>query len=200
LRHISRTRLLVYVLDISETPVETLRSLQHELAEYDPALLERPALVALNKTDLASPEEVETEVAALTPFGLPVVAVSAATGENLDLLRDTLFALLPERPRLEPLAKGERRVTTEPVRVKRHRSGQGWVVTGPELEALVNRFDPTNREAVAYLQHFFAELGVSRLLKEAGAASGDDIYIADAVFEYFDESREAEEAEGEEDA
>jgi len=85
-----------------------------------------------------------------------------------------------------------RRVVADPVRVERDASG-GWVVRGRELEAVVERFDATNRDAVAYLQHHFASLGVNKLLKRAGAENGDDVTIAGAVFEYFDE--DAAEAE-----
>ena len=80
LRHISRTRLLVYVLDIADEPAETLTSLQHELEEYDSALLELPALVALNKIDLASEHEVAENIDTLTPFGLPVIPISPKRG------------------------------------------------------------------------------------------------------------------------
>lgn len=199
LRHISRTRLLVYVLDIAEDPGATLEALQHELREYDPELLERPALIALNKTDLASEAEVAEQVDALTRFGLPVVAVSAEEGDQLELLRDTIFELLPAAPALEPAGSEPKRLSVEPLRVKRHMSGNGWVVTGQEIEDVVNRFDPTNREAVAYLQRFFTSLGVFKALKQAGAQDGDDIFIADAVFEYFDESKSPQDDEDEAD-
>ncbi len=189
LRHISRTRLLVFVLDIAGEPAKTFESLQEELREYDPKLLELPSLVALNKTDLASPSEVEEEVSKLTPFGLPVLAVSALEGRGLDALRDALFELLPARPSLEAQASEPERVTFDHARVERDPSGTGWRVRGEELEALVSRFDPANRDAVAYLQHHFAALGVNKLLKKAGAQDGDDVIIGGAVFEYFDEDK-----------
>ena len=189
LRHISRTRLLVYVLDIADDPAATLSALQHELREYDPKLLELPALIVLNKIDLAGAEEVDAAVAELTEFGLAVVPVSASEGLNLDDLKTTLFALLPAKPVLEPAAQTARRVKVEPVTVKRAMSGQGWVVSGPELEAITSRFDPKNKEAVAYLQHFFASFGIAKLLKKAGAQDGDDILIGGALFEYFDEDK-----------
>ena len=201
LRHISRTRLLVYVLDIADDPAATLEALQHELREYDPKLLELPALVALNKIDLASGAEVEGVVAELTEFGLAVVPVSAEEKRNLEGLKATLFALLPTKPTLEPVAQTTQRVKVEPITVKRHMSGQGWVVSGPELEAVTSRFDPKNKEAVAYLQHFFASFGIAKLLKKAGAQDGDDVFVGGAVFEYFDEdkAKEAKVAEIDED-
>jgi GTPase len=117
---------------------------------------------------------------------MPVVRVSATTGAGLDDLVPALFALLPPRP--EPIrAPAEpRRVVVDPVRVERDTDG-GWVVRGRELEAVVERFDAGNRDAVAYLQHHFASLGVNKLLKRAGAETGDDVRIGAAEFEYFDE-------------
>lgn len=190
LRHISRTRLLVFVLDIAEDPSAQLASLRHELHEYDPSLLEVPAVVVVNKTDLAEPAEVSQIEGKLVDFGLPVVAVSAERGDGLDTLRDTLFALLPDRPSLRQAEEEAATVRVEPIRVQRDMSGGGWLVTGRELEEVVSRFDAGNRDAVAYLQHHFNALGVNRLLKRAGAQGGEEVRIGDAVFEYFDESKE----------
>lgn len=193
LRHIARTRLLVYVLDVSDDPVATLDALRRELEAYDTNLLERPALVALNKVDLVDAVATEAAEVELTGFGLPLVRLSALTGSGLDDVRRVLFELLPPRP--EPLraAPELRRVVADPVRVERDASG-GWVVRGHELEAVVERFDATNRDAVAYLQHHFASLGVNKLLKRAGAENGDDVTIAGAAFEYFDEDAADSEA------
>lgn len=205
LRHISRTRLLVYVLDIADEPAATFDALQRELREYDPDLLDRPAVVALNKTDLAGdgpPSElaevrgVEDELAR---FGLPVLSVSALTGAGLGAFVETLFDLLPPRPEPVKAATG-RRVVVLPLRVARDMSGSGWVVTGSAIEAVVARFDPTNRDAVAYLQHHFRTLGVNAALKKAGAQSGDEVEIAGAVFDYFDDTSAVDAPPGEDDA
>src|SRR5579885_2460938 len=52
LRHLSRTRLLVYVLDASAEPEKGFATVRGEIGSFDAALLERPALIALNKIDL----------------------------------------------------------------------------------------------------------------------------------------------------
>ncbi len=195
LRHISRTRLLVFVLDIAEEPVRTLEALRFELQAYDPGLLERPAVIALNKIDLAGAEEVEEMTHDLVRFGLPVVAVSALERHNLEAFGDVLFSLLPERTEPEPFSGEPEKVVVDHLRVERHASGQGWVIKGKPLEEVVARFDATNREAVAYLQNHFAAAGVHKLLKVAGAEDGDDVFIGEAAFEYFDE--EGSQGEGE---
>ena len=194
LRHISRTRLLVFVLDAAEEPVRTFESLRHELQEYDPELLERPALIVLNKADLLEGVEefLHEAEAELARSGLPVMIISVLTGQGVQELRDAIFDLLPPRPELTKQPDA-RTVRVAPVEVKRDMSGQGWVVTGSELEAIVSRFDPSNAEAVAYLQHHFKSLGVYKLLKKAGAKTGDDVQIGGAVFDFFDDTAAATE-------
>lgn len=195
LRHISRTRLLLFVLDAAEEPVRTYESLRHELQEYDPELLERPAMVVLNKTDLLEGVEefLDEAEAELALSGLPVMTISVLDGSGMEDLRNAIFDLLPPRP--EPVKQDTARtVSVAPVEVKRDMSGQGWLVTGSEIEAVVSRFDPSNAEAVAYLQHHFKSMGVYKLLKKAGAQTGDDVQIGNAVFDFFDDTAPVTEA------
>jgi GTP-binding protein len=198
LRHISRTRLLMFVLDIAEEPEAQLEALRYELREYDPSLLELPALIVVNKTDLAETHEAAEVERKMARFGLPVLSVSAERGDGLEGLRQTLFDLLPERPAEVSKVSAVTTVRAEPIRVQRDMSGAGWVVMGRDLEEVVARFDPGNREAVAYLQHHFKAMGVNRLLGRAGARDGDEVRIGNAVFEYFDETRADEDRESEE--
>lgn len=60
LRHIQRTRLLVYVVDISdEDIVRTRESLELELAEFDESLAKQPALTVITKIDTRSESEIK---------------------------------------------------------------------------------------------------------------------------------------------
>lgn len=55
LKHIARSRVLVYVIDMAGTdnrqPWDDYLKLRHEIAQYDAALLERPSVVLANKMD-----------------------------------------------------------------------------------------------------------------------------------------------------
>lgn len=187
LRHITRTRLLVYVLDLTQEPVDVFAALRVELEAYEPLLLERPGLIVLNKLDLVEAATVAEAERRLAASGLPILSISTVTGAGLEDLKRTLFALLPPRP--APVSTVvPRRPEIVPITVKRSMSGLGWVVAGTDIEAVVNRFDPLNKDAVAYLQHHFRSLGVDKLLRRAGAASGDEVRIGDAVFDYLDET------------
>ena len=185
LRHISRTRLLVYVLDVSLEPKETLQTLQEELRAYDNKLLELPAVIILNKADLVNSDMSEI-ISTMTDFGLPVLVTSILKGEGVSEVKDILFELMPKKKTI-PLSKPTKIVKVTPVEVKK--TSDGWQVTGEEIKKLVDRFDPANSEAVAYLQGHFKGLGVSKLLKKMGACNGDDVFIGKAVFEYFDEEK-----------
>ena len=185
LRHISRNRLLLYILDISEEPAENFKALRNELKEYSEDLLSKNAIIVLNKTDLASKPEVDEIIAELVPFGLPVIGVSAEEKQNLAELRTALFDLLPERIYKKAEAKPVM-IKHRPMTVKKDEETGAWLVTGDEIEAIVQRFDAGHVEAVDYLQHFFRSLGLNKLLKRAGAKDGEDVYVGEAVFEYFD--------------
>jgi GTP-binding protein len=84
LRHITRTRLLIYVLDVSENPESAFATVRTEIEAFDPALADRPALIALNKADLVTPYEARDAAEKLrAATGLPVFAISADQGEGL---------------------------------------------------------------------------------------------------------------------
>ncbi len=96
LRHLKRTRVLVQVIDLSqvdpEDPLAPLTMLEEEMRAFDPELLSRPRLIALNKTDLLPPEFPRGQViGAYRETGCRVFAVSAQTGEGLDNLRDAIW-------------------------------------------------------------------------------------------------------------
>lgn len=94
LRHIERTTLLIYILDASgidgRTPSHDFRVLREELIAYNPELLERPYLVALNKIDT---EEARDHIEQFRrDYHFPshtLFEISAAYGEGLEeLLRE----------------------------------------------------------------------------------------------------------------
>jgi GTP-binding protein len=99
LKHISRTRALVYVLDITEQPAAAYAVVRREIGEFDAALLKRPAVIALNKIDLVSRDEVADAVRELEALAhAEVFAVSAEKRVGLDALVRGIASLLREAP------------------------------------------------------------------------------------------------------
>lgn len=87
LRHISRTSVLVHLLDISDPERDPWRDYQvinHELASFDPALLLRPHLTVVTKLDLPATRSRFPDVQTFfADHGVDIVAISAVTGEGI---------------------------------------------------------------------------------------------------------------------
>jgi GTP-binding protein len=77
LRHIQRTRLLVYVIDINEEDIPTtLATLRNELKSFDENLVNRPSLVAITKTDTVDENDLKAVSKGLPPDYIYLSAVS----------------------------------------------------------------------------------------------------------------------------
>ncbi|NPA14205.1 MAG: GTPase ObgE [Aquificae bacterium] len=100
LRHIERTKVLAFVLDVSDfaqiPPKEAFEILRRELENYSPDLLKKPAIVVLNKIDAVSDPSVVEELKKYfkEKYGLEVIAISALTGEGLKELKYKLRELI----------------------------------------------------------------------------------------------------------
>ena len=58
LKHIERTRLFVYVVDLSSPdPLNDLQTVRAELTAYDPLMTRRAGVVAANKIDIEQGQE-----------------------------------------------------------------------------------------------------------------------------------------------
>jgi GTPase len=91
LRHIERTRILAWVIDVSSTDVkQDYSTLKTELGEYRKELAERTHLIVLNKTDLVTPKEAAARERLLRKCGEEVLSVSAAQGTGIDKLKERL--------------------------------------------------------------------------------------------------------------
>jgi GTP-binding protein len=102
LRHTERTRVLVHMLDLDpgtgRDPIEDFDAISRELQAYSPALTERPQIVAANKVDIPEAGERLERVREMCRHrNLPLVAISAATGQGLPDLVRTIEEHLTER-------------------------------------------------------------------------------------------------------
>jgi len=92
LRHVQRTRLLLHLVDlvpmeggVDVEPAEQVRAIEHELRKYDPAMLEKPRWLILNKADLMFEDEAKArakEIVAELEWDGPWFLVSAIGREG----------------------------------------------------------------------------------------------------------------------
>src|SRR6184192_2756985 len=98
LRHITRCRTLVFVIDVAgsegRNPIEDLQNLRREIGLHDPALSSRPWLVAANKMDLPNANENLDALRQRFPR-IKIIPTSAAKGEGITELKKTLAVTMP---------------------------------------------------------------------------------------------------------
>ena len=94
LRHIERTRVLVFMIDSSEENIEdTYRVLYEELHSYQDTLVEKLHIIALSKCDLI--DDIESVKSKLKLKGkTPICAISSVSGDGIDNLLQTLVKIL----------------------------------------------------------------------------------------------------------
>ena len=95
LRHLKRTRVLVYVLGLDSSPERDFEIVRGEVEAFDAAMAARPALIALNKLDLVPPDGAEKTASAMRmSTGLDVFIISAEAGVGLAPLVATIARIL----------------------------------------------------------------------------------------------------------
>jgi GTPase len=94
LKHIERTKVLVHLVDMSDTgrdPIHDFETLLTELASFDESLATRPMLVAASKMDAAQdPDKVAVLRTLAASRGMPFFEISSVTGQGIEALK---FAL-----------------------------------------------------------------------------------------------------------
>ncbi|MEX1211229.1 MAG: GTPase ObgE [Balneolaceae bacterium] len=94
LRHIERNRLLLFLVSSQADIRHEYEQLLHELRSYRPDLLDKPRILVVTKMDLLEGYELDQEIS--FEKDLPVLHISAATGYQIDELKESIWTLLRE--------------------------------------------------------------------------------------------------------
>lgn len=200
LRHIERTRLLLHVIDMSgmegRDPVEDFDTINNELKEYDPKLLERQHVIVANKMDLpGSHENLNKFKEELAKRGLDykLYEISAATRQGIDTLVRDVSQIVKELP--DTLLHDEEDVEERVVykhepkkdtfRIDRDSEGT-WVLSGEKLERLFAMTNFDHDEAIMRFSRQLRGMGVDQALRDRGAMNGDLVRIEEFVLEFMD--------------
>jgi GTP-binding protein len=92
LRHIERTRLLVHMVDVSDSSgradvVKDVEVIRGELASFGAGLEDKPTLMVASKIDVANPEKLKKLKQWATRKKLKLYPISAVTGEGIEKLK-----------------------------------------------------------------------------------------------------------------
>jgi GTP-binding protein len=159
-----------------------MQQVNEELRLFNPALAQKPQLVAVNKIDLPQVgEKLESIAEAFGAVGIRPLFISAASGKGLDELKAAALKLLEEatgrEKAAEPPASKIFRPRPREAVISVSREGDVWVAAAPDLERLVTGSDTRDGEVRRQLQGQFNRLGLTVALKRAGVTVGGRVRL-----------------------
>lgn len=195
LKHVERTRMLIHIVDVSGSegrdPIEDFEKINRELLQYSKKLAEKPQIVAANKTDMASPEQLERFTSYIKEKGLEVYPICAPIHEGVDALLKAAYSMLKTIPVEEQsYAVYEARNAEEDEDYREiylSLENGMYVVRGKQLEKIYNSTNFNDAGSLRYLLKYIEDKGAIERFKEMGLSDGDTVRIIDYDFEYTDE-------------
>lgn len=192
LRHVERCRLNVHVVDVSgcegRDPIEDFETINRELETFNADLAARPMIVAANKCDMATDEQIENFRKYVEAKGLPYYPISAATRQGVDALVNAIAAMLDTLP---PILQYE----PEPMPIPQEPEGKRnftirvedgvYFVEADWLLSTLGMVDPEDYESLQYLQRVLIKSGIIEELENMGINEGDTVSILDFEFDYI---------------
>ena len=192
LKHVERCRLLIHIVDVSgfegRDPKEDFKRINEELVKFNPELAEQPQIVAGNKIDMATPEQIEDFKSWIEAQGYEYYSICAPISEGTQELMNAVWQKLQTLP---PIKEYE----TEEIPLESlMKNDEGFKITEPEkgyfvVEAswfprVLRGIDIEDYESLQYMQRVLQKSGVFDALVERGIEEGDTVSIYDIEFEY----------------
>lgn len=198
LKHIERTKVLIHVVDAASTegrdPVEDIRTINQELAAYNPELLTRPQVIAANKIDsIYTEEDSESPVDRLRrefePEGIRVFPISAVSGEGVNDLLYYVYSQLQNLDTKPVIFEKEydismKAVENLPYTVEKAEEGV-YVVEGPKIEKMLGYTNLDSEKGFEFFQKFLKNTGILEDLEKAGIQEGDTVRMYGLEFDYY---------------
>ena len=192
LRHVERCRMLVHVVAVAGSegrdPIEDFEKINEELVKFNPELAKCPQIVAGNKMDLASDEQLERFRAYMQEKGLEYYEIVAPIRYGTQELINAVARKLATLPPVKRYDSEE-----VPMAVLEKKKNDGFKITVEdgvyivEAEWLYRILSKTDLDDYASLQYFQTVLqtsGILDALREKGIQEGDTVSIYDLEFDY----------------
>ncbi len=192
LKHVERCRMLVHIVDVAGSegrdPIEDFETINAELERFNPEMTGLPQIVAGNKIDMASDEDVERFRKYVEDKGYEYYSICAPIKEGTKELIGAVAAKLatlppikhyePEEIPLDLLEKKQDHGFT--IRVE----DDVYIVEADWLVPILAKIDFDDYESLQYLQRVMQSSGINDALLERGIQDGDTVSLYDIEFEY----------------
>ena len=195
LRHIERTRLIVHMVDISQSERENAfddyEKIRQELKNFSTELGSRPEIIVANKVDSDYDKEnfnVFKKKIEETYPERKVFAISALTKEGIDVLLDEIIETLSNLPPAVPMEyESYKYEKKDPREFEIVRGDDGYYeIFGGFIDNVARNVLVDDTESMSYLLKALKFGGVMTKLKKMGVKDGDHVRISDIEFDYFE--------------
>ncbi|MCL2023680.1 MAG: GTPase ObgE [Oscillospiraceae bacterium] len=188
LRHIERCRMLIHVVDAAGSeardPIEDFEKINSELANFHKDLVKLPQIVAANKIDMATEEQLGRLRQYFADYEYFEICAPIAMGTKE--LMNAAAAMLVKLP---PVRTYEPEVI--PIKEKEHGKFEAWEEDGEYfvdahwLRGILNKVDMDDYESLQYFQRVLQSSGIMEQLFELGLQEGDTVCVGGFEFEYL---------------
>lgn len=193
LRHVERCRMLIHIVDVAGSegrdPIEDFEAINSELGKFNPELAACPQIVAGNKVDLATDEQLSTFRKYIEDKGLQYFEICAPIKHGTKELIDAAAKLLDTLPPVKrydaeeiPVSMLEEKSKKDGFTVTVH--DDVYIVEAEWLYRILCQTDLDDYESLQYFQRVLQSSGIIDELKNKGIHEGDLVSIYDLEFEY----------------
>lgn len=192
LRHVERCRMLVHIVDVAgsegRNPIEDFEAINRELETFNPELAKCPQIVAGNKIDLATDEQLASFREYIEGKGYEYYEIVAPIKHGTQELINAVARKLDTLP---PVKRYESEEIPMAVLEKRSKDGftvrveDGvYIVEADWLYRILCKTDLDDYESLQYFQRVLQQRGIIDALIEKGINEGDTVSIYDLEFDY----------------
>ncbi|MBT4917654.1 GTPase ObgE [Candidatus Peregrinibacteria bacterium] len=199
LKHISRTKLLVHIIDGSLDDIAAdFKTITKELKDFDKSLAKKEQIVVINKLDIIDDDDIKKKIKDLKKASkkTKIFTISGVTHEGLQpLLREIVKKLeeIRKEEASEPKKKEEvitihkphlDQVKFEIEKVIKKKDHKIFKIKGKRIEQLLIMTDTKNPEGLERVYHFFDKMGIKSAIEKKGATFGDIVKIKEKNIPY----------------
>ena len=192
LRHVERCRMLVHIIDAAGSegrdPIEDFEKINAELEKFNPELATRKQIVAANKIDLATDEQLERLENYMREHGYDFYRMCAPIAEGT---QEVINAVAAQLAKLPPVVRYEsEKITPADMPVQKGQNfnirveDNVYFVEAEWLLKILQRTDLDDYESLQYFQRVLETSGILNSLVEHGIQEGDTVVIYDFEFDY----------------
>lgn len=189
LRHVSRAKILLHLLDLTRNDYDDYSKINKELKLHNEELARKKQIIALNKADVVDNDTIDNYkkmlIAKMPKLSeADIHVISAVTGLGVNKLMFTLYEAVTKYkpPRKKVKISNEIHVHQPHLNKKKFeitkQNNNTFMVKGDRIEQLMNMTDLNNEEGMERIYHFMSKMGIKKELKNLGAKAGDQIFIS----------------------